>query len=192
LEFRPIYRTIFLYYVILALALLTAWITQRLRRLPVGRAWEALREDEVACRSLGIDTTKTKLAAFAIGAMIGGIAGCCFAARQAYVNPESFVFMESVVVLAIVVLGGMGSLFGVALAAFVMIGGMEALRELDVLKVLFGNEFDASQYRFLLFGLAMVIMMLWKPRGLISNRTPTAFLKERKVVSGDLVKEGHG
>ena len=187
-----VHSKIFLFYVVLALVVLVGYVTTRLRRLPVGRAWEALREDEVACRSLGIDTTKTKLAAFATGALIGGLAGCCFGARQAYVNPESFVFMESVVVLAIVVLGGMGSLFGVALAAFVMIGGMELLRELDVLKAVFGAEFDASQYRFLLFGLAMVFMMLWKPRGIISNRTPTAFLKERKVVSGDLVKEGHG
>ena len=187
-----VHSKIFLFYVVLALVALIGLMTTRLRRLPVGRAWEALREDEVACRSLGIDTTKTKLAAFAIGALIGGIAGCCFAARQAYVNPESFVFMESVVVLAIVVLGGMGSLFGVAAAALVMIGGMELLRELSFMKIVFGADFDASQYRFLLFGLAMVVMMLWKPRGLISNRTPSAFLKERKTVSGDLVKEGHG
>ena len=88
LEFTPIYRTIFLYYVILALALLTAFVTMRLRRLPVGRAWEALREDEIACRSLGINTTNTKLTAFAIGAMFGGFAGSFFAARQGFISPE--------------------------------------------------------------------------------------------------------
>ena len=88
LEFSPIYRTIFLYYVILALALLTAVVTVRLRRLPVGRAWEALREDEIACRSLGINTTNTKLTAFAMGAMFAGFAGSFFAARQGFISPE--------------------------------------------------------------------------------------------------------
>ena len=90
LEFSPIYRTIFLYYLILALALLTAFVTMRLRRLPVGRAWEALREDEIACRSLGINTTNTKLTAFAMGAMFAGFAGSFFAARQGFISPETF------------------------------------------------------------------------------------------------------
>ena len=89
LEFSPLYRTIFLYYLILALALLTAFVTVRLRRLPVGRAWEALREDEIACRSLGINTTNTKLTAFAMGAMFAGFAGSFFAARQGFISPES-------------------------------------------------------------------------------------------------------
>ena len=192
LEFSPLYRTIFLYYLILALALLTAFVTLRLRRLPVGRAWEALREDEIACRSLGINTTNTKLTAFSIGAMFGGFAGSFFAARQGFISPESFVFMESAVILAIVVLGGMGSLWGVAIAAIVMIGGTELLRELDFLKQVFGNDFDPTKYRMLLFGFAMVVIMIWKPRGLISTREPTAFLKERKKISSDMVQEGHG
>ena len=173
LEFSPIYRTIFLYYVILCLVLLTAFVTLRLRRLPIGRAWEALREDEIACRSLGIDTTKTKLSAFAIGAMFGGFAGSFFAARQGFISPERFTFMESAMILAIVVLGGMGSQVGVAIAAIVMIGGTEILRELDFLKSVFGSQFDPTQYRMLLFGLAMVLIMIWKPRGLISTREPT-------------------
>ena len=139
LEFSPIYRTVFLYYIILALALLTAFVTIRLRRLPVGRAWEALREDEIACRSLGINTTSTKLTAFSIGAGFGGFAGAFFAARQGFISPESFTFMESATILAIVVLGGMGSQLGVAIAAIAMIGGTEALRELDVLKHVFGS-----------------------------------------------------
>ena len=88
LEFSPLYRTIFLFYLILALALLTNWVTLRLRRLPVGRAWEALREDEIACRSLGINTTNTKLTAFAIGAGFGGFAGAFFAARQNFISPR--------------------------------------------------------------------------------------------------------
>ncbi|MDX2158031.1 MAG: high-affinity branched-chain amino acid ABC transporter permease LivM [Hyphomicrobiaceae bacterium] len=187
-----VYRSIFLYYVILVLALVTAVVTTRLRRLPVGRAWEALREDEIACRSLGINTTSTKLTAFAIGAGFGGLAGSFFGARQGFVDPKSFEFLESATILAIVVLGGMGSLVGVAVAAVAMIGGTEILRELDFLKHVFGDEFDPAQYRMLIFGLAMVAMMIWKPRGLISTREPSIVLKERKTVSGDLVKEGHG
>jgi branched-chain amino acid transport system permease protein len=192
LEFSPLYRIIFLYYLILALALLTCFVTVRLRRLPIGRAWEALREDEIACRSLGINTTNTKLTAFAMGAMFAGFAGSFFAAREAFVSPESFTFIESATILAIVVLGGMGSQIGVVIAAIAMIGGTEILRELDFLKQIFGPTFDPTQYRMLLFGLAMVVIMIWRPRGLISTREPSVFLKERKSISVDLVKEGHG
>ncbi len=192
LEYSPIHRTIFLYYVIFCLALLTAYVTLKLRRLPIGRAWEALREDEIACRSLGINTTTTKLTAFATGAMFAGFAGSFFAARQAFISPESFTFMESANILAIVVLGGMGSLWGVVIAAVALVGGFELMREMDFLKLIFGADFDPTQYRTLLFGAAMVGIMLWKPRGLISTREPTAFLKESKAVSGSLVKEGHG
>jgi branched-chain amino acid transport system permease protein len=188
----PIYRLIFLYYVILALALLTSFVTVRLRRLPVGRAWEALREDEIACRSLGINTTNTKLTAFAIGAGFGGFAGAFFAARQGFISPESFTFMESATILSIVVLGGMGSQIGVAVAAIAMIGGTEALRELDVLKQVFGNDFDPTQYRMLLFGFAMVLIMVVRPRGLIATREASVHLAERKKISGALVREGHG
>jgi branched-chain amino acid transport system permease protein len=178
LEFSPIYRTIFLYYVILALALLTAAVTVRLRRLPIGRAWEALREDEIACRSLGINTTSTKLTAFAMGGMFAGFAGSFFAARQGFISPESFTFLESAVIVAMVVLGGMGSLIGVAIAAVIMIGGTEIMRELDFLKRVFGNDFEPTQYRMLLFGFAMVLIMIWKPRGLIATRDPSVFLNE--------------
>src|ERR1051325_10525275 len=120
LEFTPLYRTIFLYYLILGLAMVTAALTVRLRRLPIGRAWEALREDEIACRSLGINTTNTKITAFAMGAMFAGVSGSFFAARQGFISPESFTFMESATILSIVVLGGMGSQIGVAVAAVVM------------------------------------------------------------------------
>jgi branched-chain amino acid transport system permease protein len=186
------YYKIFLYYIILVLALLTAFVTIRLRRMPIGRAWEALREDEIACRSLGINTTTTKLTAFATGAMFGGFAGSFFAARQGFVSPESFVFLESAVILAIVVLGGMGSLVGIAIAAAAMIGGTEILRELSFLKTIFGEGFTPELYRMLLFGLAMVAVMLYKPRGFVGTREPTAFLHEKKMVSGEFSKEGHG
>jgi branched-chain amino acid transport system permease protein len=192
LPFTPLYRVIFLYYVILALAMVTCFVTVRLRRLPVGRAWEALREDEVACRSLGINTTNTKLTAFAMGAMFAGFAGSFFAARQGFISPESFTFLESATILSIVVLGGMGSQIGVAIAAVVMIGGTEIMRDLDFLKRIFGATFDPTQYRMLLFGLAMVVIMIWRPRGLIATRSPSVFLKERKTISADLVKEGRG
>jgi branched-chain amino acid transport system permease protein len=192
LEFSPIYRVIFLYYLILALALLTCFVTVRLRRLPIGRAWEALREDEIACRSLGINTTNTKLTAFAMGAMFAGFAGSFFAARQGFISPESFTFLESATILSIVVLGGMGSQIGVAVAAVVMIGGTEIMRDLGFLRDIFGPTFDPTQYRMLLFGLAMVLIMIWRPRGLISTREPSIFFKERKIIAADLVKEGHG
>ena len=192
LDYSPTHRVVFLFYLILALALLTNLVTLRLRRLPIGRAWEEMREDEIACRSLGINTTTTKLTAFAIGAMFGGFAGSFFATRQGFISPESFTFMESAVVLSIVVLGGMGSQIGVAIAAFAMIGGTEILRELDWLKRVFGPDFEPTQYRMLLFGLAMVLLMIWKPRGLISFRAPSIFLRERRLVRADMVKEGHG
>jgi branched-chain amino acid transport system permease protein len=171
---------------------MTNWVTIRLRRLPIGRAWEALREDEIACRALGINTVSTKLTAFAIGAMFGGFAGSFFSVRQGFISPESFVFMESAVILSIVVLGGMGSQIGVAIAAVAMVGGTEILRELEWTKVVFGPTFDPTQYRMLVFGLAMVVVMIWKPRGFIATRAPSIFLRERKAVSGELVREGHG
>jgi branched-chain amino acid transport system permease protein len=192
LEFTPLYRTIFLYYIILGLALFTAFITVRLRRMPVGRAWEALREDEIACRSLGINTTNTKLTAFAMGAMLAGFAGSFFAARQGFISPESFTFIESATILSIVVLGGMGSQIGVAIAAVLLVGGTELMRELDFLKRVFGSDFEPLHYRMLLFGLAMVLIMMWKPRGLISTREPSVFLEERKAIPADLLKESRG
>ena len=186
------YYKIFLYYLILGLAFFTAFVTARLRRLPIGRAWESLREDEIACRSLGINTTNTKLTAFAIGAMFGGFAGSFFAARQGFVSPESFIFLESAMIVAIVVLGGMGSMIGVAIAAAVMIGGTEILREMEVLKAVFGPAFDPGQYRMLIFGIAMVAIMIWRPRGFVRSRQPTVFLHKRKAISAELVHEGRG
>ncbi len=179
LEFDPTHRTVFLFYLILALALITNWVTLRLRKLPVGRAWEALREDEIAVRSLGINPTNTKLTAFAIGAMFGGFAGAFFATRQGFISPDSFTFPESALILAIVVLGGMGSQIGVAIAATVMTASFELFREFE-------------QFRLVIFGFAMVGIMVWRPRGLISTREPTAYLKERKTISVEHVAEGRG
>ena len=160
IDYSSIHRLMFLYFLILALALITNAFTMRIRRLPIGRAWEALREDEIACRSLGINPTNTKLSAFAIGAMFAGFAGSFFATRQAFVSPESFVFLESAIILAIVVLGGMGSQIGVVLAAIVLIGLPEWFREF-------------KEYRMLAFGAGMVLIMIWRPRGLLAHREPT-------------------
>jgi branched-chain amino acid transport system permease protein len=160
LEFSPEHRVIFLYFVILAMALVTNAFTLRIRKLPIGRAWEALREDEVACRALGINPTTVKLSAFAIGAMFGGFAGCFFATRQGFISPESFTFIESATILAIVVLGGMGSQLGVVLAAILLVSLPE-----------FGRAF--AEFRMLIFGAAMVGVMVWRPRGLIAHREPT-------------------
>jgi branched-chain amino acid transport system permease protein len=173
------YRVAYLYYVIFGLALLTNWVSTRLRRLPLGRAWEALREDEIACRALGINVTVTKLTAFAIGACFGGFAGAFFATRQAFISPESFTFIESAIVLAIVVLGGLGSQLGVALAAIVMIGGGELFR-------------DFNEYRMLIFGVALVVVMVWRPRGLVSGRRPSVSLGQSRTISSDMVSQGHG
>ena len=177
LKYDQLQGIVFLYYVILVLALLTVAVTLRLRRLPVGRAWEALREDEIACRSLGINTTITKLSAFSTGAMFGGFAGAFFATRQGFISPESFTFIELATILAIVVLGGLGSQLGVALASIALIGGFEALRHTHGLKVIFGPDFDPALYRMLLFGLAMVVIMLWRPRGIVASRTPSILLE---------------
>ncbi|HEX7970390.1 MAG TPA: high-affinity branched-chain amino acid ABC transporter permease LivM [Stellaceae bacterium] len=167
LSFNPEHRIIFLYYVVLALALVTNVFTLRLRKLPIGRAWEALREDEIACRALGINPTTVKLSAFAIGAMLGGFAGSFFATRQGFISPESFNFGESAIILAIVVLGGMGSQLGVVLAAMVLV----TLPEL-------GRDF--AQFRMLIFGAAMVGIMVWRPRGLLSRREPSLRLHEEQ------------
>jgi len=172
-------RFVFLYYVILGLALLTNAVTLRIRRLPLGRAWEALREDEIACRALGIDTTVTRLTAFAMGAGFGGLAGCFFATRQGFISPDSFTFSESAIVLAIVVLGGLGSQLGVALAALVMIGGFELAR-------------DLAEYRMVVFGLALVVIMVVRPRGLVGTRTPSVTLGARRAIGAGFVAQGRG
>ncbi len=160
LEYASIHRIIFLFYLILAMALVVNVFTMRIRKLPIGRAWEALREDETACRSLGINPRNTKLTAFGIGAMFAGFAGSFFATRQGFISPESFTFIESAVILAIVVLGGFGSQIGVVIAAVVLIGLPEFFR-------------DLQQYRMLAFGMAMVLIMLWRPAGLLAHREPT-------------------
>ncbi|MDE2512747.1 MAG: high-affinity branched-chain amino acid ABC transporter permease LivM [Alphaproteobacteria bacterium] len=165
IAYDPLQRLIWLYYVCLAAALVINWFSLRIRRLPVGRAWEALREDEIACRALGLNPHTIKLTAFATGAMIGGFAGAIFAAKQGFISPESFNFQESATVVSIVVLGGMGSQLGIALAAVILATLPEFGREL-------------AQYRMLFFGAAMVAIMIWRPRGLFTVRAPSVRLDQ--------------
>ena len=160
IEYNPNHRVIFLYYLTLFAALVVNFFTMRIRKLPLGRAWEALREDETACRALGINPTNTKLTAFAVGAMFAGFAGSFFAARNQFIDPQSFVFLESAMILAIVVLGGLGSQIGIVLATAVLIGVPELFREL-------------KDYRMLAFGVGMVLIMIWRPGGLMAHREPT-------------------
>ncbi|AOB26750.1 MULTISPECIES: high-affinity branched-chain amino acid ABC transporter permease LivM [Bordetella] len=163
--FQNQHMVIYLYLMALALALVTLFVSTRLIRMPVGRAWEALREDEIACRSLGLNPTRIKLSAFTLGAMFAGFGGAFFAARQGMVNPESFTFIESALILAIVVLGGMGSQVGVILAAILLTVLPELAREF-------------AEYRMLMFGLVMVLMMMWRPQGLLPMKRPHVELRK--------------
>ncbi|MEN5017244.1 high-affinity branched-chain amino acid ABC transporter permease LivM [Erwinia sp. Eh17-17] len=164
LKYDPSDRIIFLYLVALLLVVITLFVINRLLRMPLGRAWEALREDEIACRSLGLSPTRIKLTAFTISAAFAGFAGCLFAARQGFVSPESFTFAESAFVLAIVVLGGMGSQFAVILAAILLVVSRELMR-------------DLNEYSMLVLGGLMVLMMIWRPQGLLPMKRPHLKLK---------------
>ncbi|AYC31241.1 high-affinity branched-chain amino acid ABC transporter permease LivM [Pseudomonas cavernae] len=166
--YNPNLKFLFIYAVLFLVVLLVLYLKHRLTKMPVGRAWEALREDEIACRSLGLNHVLVKLSAFMLGASTAGLAGVFFASYQGFVNPSSFTFFESALILAIVVLGGMGSTVGVVLAAFVLTTAPELLRAF-------------ADYRVLLFGILMVVMMIWRPRGLI--RISRAGFAPRKGVA---------
>lgn len=146
----------YLYYIMIVLVIFTIIVVNRLRNSRIGRAWIALREDEIACQAMGVDKTKTKLSAFALGATWAGFVGCILAAKTTFINPASFTFLESAIILSIVVLGGMGSIVGVIVGAFVLILLPEYLRAF-------------SEYRMLVFGAAMVLIMVFRPQGIISG-----------------------
>lgn len=148
--------TTYVYYLVLAAVAITIIVISRLKNSRVGLALQALREDEIACEAMGIDITRVKLSAFALGSCWAGFAGVIFAAKTTYINPSSFTFMESAMILSMVVLGGMGSITGVVIAALILILAPEYLRAF-------------SEYRMLIFGAIMVIMMIFRPQGLISG-----------------------
>jgi len=147
---------IYIYFLMVGLALFTIFVVRRLQDSRIGRAWIALREDEVACQAMGVDKTRTKLSAFALGATWAGMGGVVFAAKTTFINPASFTIWESIIILCVVVLGGMGSILGVICGAMILILLPEYLRAF-------------SEYRMLLFGMILVIMMVFRPGGLISN-----------------------
>jgi branched-chain amino acid transport system permease protein len=157
------------YYLFLALAIVIIVLTIRLQDSRLGRAWMAIREDEIAAKAMGINTRNVKLLAFAMGASFGGVAGAMFGAFQGFVSPESFTLMESIVIVAMVVLGGMGHVPGVILGAILLYAIPEVLRFVakPAQELLFGFELVAPEaLRMLLFGLAMVVIMLYRPAGL--------------------------
>lgn len=156
---------VYIYYIVLALAIITIVAVSRLKDSRIGRALQALREDEIACQAMGIDKHRTKLVAFSLGAFWAGLMGVVFAGKTTFVNPASFTFMESAIILAIVVLGGMGSIVGVILGALILILMPEYLRGL-------------SQYRMLAFGAILVCMMIFRPQGLIANIRRTYVYKK--------------
>jgi branched-chain amino acid transport system permease protein len=158
---------IYTYYLMVLLVIVTIFVVNRLQDSRLGRAWIALREDEIACQAMGIDKRKTKLVAFSLGAFWAGIMGVMFAAKTTFVNPASFTFLESAIILAIVVLGGMGSIVGVLFGALILILMPEYLRAL-------------SQYRMLAFGAILVCMMVFRPQGLISNIRRTYTFKKNQ------------
>jgi branched-chain amino acid transport system permease protein len=163
--FNPLYQQFFLYYLGLFLLALVLLFSLRIRRLPLGRAWEAMRENEVATRALGINLTTLRLSAYSLSAAIAAVAGCLFAVKQGFISPSSFNFMETAMILAILVLGGLGNPKGIIIAAAVLVLLPEVTRGI-------------ADYRMLLFGLTMVLIMVWKPQGLGGqHRTPTVRLE---------------
>ena len=173
--------TIKYYYFLLAVLVVVIVINLRLQNSRIGRAWEAIREDELAARSMGINTRNMKLLAFAMGASFGGVAGGMFSSIQGFISPESFILTESVMVLAMVVLGGMGNIWGVILGAIVLSFVPEILRYTvePLQRMVFGRSIiDPEVIRMLLFGLAMVVMMLFRPAGIL----PSAVRKRELAV----------
>jgi len=149
-------HTNYIYYLMILLVLFTVFVVNRLQNSRIGRAWIALREDEIACQAMGIDKRKTKLTAFALGATWAGMGGVMFAAKTTFINPASFTIWESVIILCIVVIGGMGSIIGVVCGALVLILLPEYLRAF-------------SEYRMLIFGVVLVVMMIFRPGGIIPD-----------------------
>ena len=170
------------YYLFLALTLLIMFVCLRLQDSRIGRAWVAIREDETAAEAMGINTRNMKLLAFAMGASFGGVSGGLFASFQGFISPESFNLMESVMILCMIVLGGMGNIPGVILGAFLLTILPEALRYVgDLQRLLFDRVLvDPADLRMLLFGLALVLMMIFRPAGLWPSRQ-----RQRELVKDD-------
>ncbi|HXJ09817.1 MAG TPA: branched-chain amino acid ABC transporter permease, partial [Burkholderiales bacterium] len=171
------------YFLLVAITLGVIVVNIRLRNSRIGRAWEAIREDEIAARAMGINTRNLKLLAFAMGASFGGLAGGMFSAIQAFISPESFILVESIMVVSMVVLGGMGNIWGVILGALLLSFVPEILRwtVTPLQELLFGRlVIEPEVIRMLLFGLALVLVMLYRPAGLLPSAVRRRELEERK------------
>ena len=169
------------YFLLLVIMLVIIVINLRLQNSRIGRAWEAIREDEIAARAMGIDTRNLKLLAFAMGASFGGVAGGMFSAIQAFISPESFILVESIMVVSMVVLGGMGNIWGVILGALLLSFVPEILRwtVTPLQEALFGRMLiEPEVIRMLLFGLALVLVMLYRPAGLLPSAVRKRELEE--------------
>ncbi|MDL2307623.1 branched-chain amino acid ABC transporter permease [Desulfovibrio sp. OttesenSCG-928-C06] len=171
-DIAPQAGAVYVYYLAILLALVSIVAVGRLRDSRLGRSWMAMREDEVACETMGIDKTRVKLTAFALGACWAGLGGVLFAAKESFVNPMAFSFMESITILCVVVLGGLGSIWGVVLGAVIIVALPEYLRAF-------------AQYRMLLFGACLVLMMVFKPQGLVKPRR-----KNWVILDADLYPAG--
>jgi len=174
------------YYLLLVVLLAVIVLNLRLQNSRIGRAWEAIREDEVAARAMGINTRNLKLLAFAMGASFGGVAGGMFSAIQGFISPESFVLVESINVLAMVVLGGMGNIWGVILGALLLSFVPEVLRYTvgPVQQQVFGRTIiDPEVIRMLLFGFTLVLMMLFRPAGILPSATRKRELETRRAAA---------
>jgi branched-chain amino acid transport system permease protein len=180
-------KDLFWYFVIVMLCFVAVFVIRRLDNSRLGRAWVAMREDEVAAASMGVNIMQTKLWAFSLGAMWGGVAGITYAYWVGFISPESFNFMESVLVVCMVVLGGMGSIQGAALGAVIIVGLPEIIRYVAASPMLSGvlsPELASAigDYRFLLFGGAMVVMMALRPQGIMPSQRRARELTEADVV----------
>jgi branched-chain amino acid transport system permease protein len=186
-------NNIYWYYVIVLLCCLTIFVVRRLDQSRLGRSWAAMREDEVAAASMGVSITATKLWAFSLGALWGGIAGLTFANFQQFVSPESFTFMESVFVVCSIVIGGMGSIPGAIIGAIIIQGipafvqGMAAANKLPGVNPAAATVI--ANYRFLVFGLLMVVMMAWRPQGILPSQRRAAELRPELAEIGDIESE---
>ena len=169
--------TTYMYFVMLCLVLGTIFVVRRLQDSRIGRAWIALREDEVACQAMGVDKTRTKLSAFAMGATWAGMAGVVFAAKTTFINPASFTLWESIIILCVVVLGGMGSVMGVIFGALILILLPEYLRAF-------------SEYRLLIFGAVLAVMMVFRPGGIVAAARRTYQFKGRNQAPDKPQAEG--
>jgi branched-chain amino acid transport system permease protein len=175
-----------IYFVVLALILLALFVAERIRSSRVGRAWEAIREDEDVAAAMGVDTTFYKLLAFAIGAAIGGVGGVVLAAKQGSVFPPDFNLDVSINVLALVIIGGMGNVRGILLGAFLVVGLPDVLRDFSLNLGVLELKDIGVDYRLIIFGAALILVMVLRPQGLIPSRRRALEFEQAEQMEAEL------